>query len=451
MRSIRLVAPLLLLALLLGCPPSRPKHATLADATKAATTARDAAKKARDEKDPKAAARAAEDAADALAQAEALVPAAASTATVGSTEDALAPARRAARDAKHLAEETAERAALEATLGGLKAGAYRKVRHVALTGSFKALAEAARQADARGLEALHPTVKQAALDAAHWAETCCGRRPKPDGTPDWKGIAGDLETMAAAPPPPELGALLAIGFFALGRTNLALIEAEALEPQKVKDPVERLGLHLLRGLIRSATGHKRLAILEVEEGLSSIQGGAGPAFEPIAGVQVGAAEVLGGLHLLLAVIYGHQKDWPACDREVALALRDWPDNPVAAFITGERLLASGEKQKAAESLESAAKGEGPDAEWLAAHLAQRARDIRDGKADAQDGLLLGDPVFLGKLALHALWNAAEKSDAAARAKAQVQRGQTFCADLVKQLPGQGESDVAPVATPAATR
>ncbi len=52
----RLVAPLLLLALLVGCPRSRPRHATLADATKAAVAARDAAKAARDAKRPKEAA-----------------------------------------------------------------------------------------------------------------------------------------------------------------------------------------------------------------------------------------------------------------------------------------------------------------------------------------------------------------------------------------------------------
>lgn len=444
MRSIRLLAPLLALLLLLGCPRSRPTHATLADASKATLAARDAAKAARDRNEPKAAALAAEDAADCLEQAERL---AAATASVG-TADAPAPlqeARRAAREAKHLAEEAAERERLEAALSGFKATAYRGVRAVAITGTFKGLAEASRQADARGLDALHPQVKQAALDAARWAETTNGRKPRADGAPDWKGIATDMDALAAAPPP-AIGIVLTVGFFALGRTNLALIEAEALEPEKEQDPTNRLALHLLRGFVRSSTGHKRLAILEVEAGLASIQGKDVTLVKDVAGAEVGAAEVLGGLHLLLAVIYGHQKDWAACDREVALALRDWPDNPVAAFVTGERLLASGDKQRAAESLEAAVKGEGEEAEWLAARLAQRARDIRDGKADADDGLLLGDPVFLGKLAAHALWKAAEKSDAAARAKVQVEKARTFCDDLVKKLPGQGEADVAPVTT-----
>lgn len=46
------VAPLLLLALLAGCPRSRPKYASVDDARAAALSARDAALAARDARDP---------------------------------------------------------------------------------------------------------------------------------------------------------------------------------------------------------------------------------------------------------------------------------------------------------------------------------------------------------------------------------------------------------------
>lgn len=435
-----------LLALLAGCPEPLPRYAALPDARAGVLAAREAAAKARDAKDLDAANRARDLAVDGLAQAEAL----SGTAAVASgTSDPLGDLRKAAREAKELAQETDERIRLEAQLAGFKAEAYRKVRDVAIQGSFTGLGLAARQAEQRGLDGLPPEVRDAALNAAAWADSVGGRKAKPDGSPDWAAIAADMDRLAAAPPG-EIGLTLAIGFALIGKSGLSLLETEAIDPTKATDPTERLALHLLRGFVRNSNGYRRLAVIEVETGMLDMglqrdehgKIGAGP-------IALTGAEVVGGIHLLLAIIYSNEKDWRATDRELALAVAAWPENPAATFITGERLLASGEKEKAAESLEGAVKGQGEDAEWVAARMAERARAIRDGTADA-DGGLVGNPRFMARMAVYALWKAAERSPPAARAKAEVERARHFCADLLGRLPGSGgdgeEAGVAAVET-----
>lgn len=420
---MRVLLVVLVGLLLVGCPRSRPTFATLADARAATLAQRDAAKAAREKKDPAAALEAADAAEHALKQAEALGAA---------TPDALPEVRRAAREARQVAQETDERVKLEAQLGGLKARAYREVRGVALTAGFKGLAYAAREADARGLDALPEAVRESAKTAADWA----GRK-KPDGTPDWKAVAADMDAHAAAPPK-EIGVTLALGFFALGKTGLALVETEALDPAAVADPRDRLALQLLRALVKNGNGYRRLALLEVDAALNESGLRRDPDLAKSTGlpVQVTGAEVIGGAHLALGAFYLHEKDYAAADRELALAIQAWPENPAAEFITGERLLASGDRQKAAESLEAAARGQGEDAEWLAAKLSARARAIRDGQADPEDGFV-NDPALLAQVALRALWRAAERSDEAAQVKAEVERARAFCAGLLEHLPGMG--------------
>lgn len=441
-RPVVVFATSVLLLAVGGCPRSHPRYATVSDARAAAVSARDAALAARDARDASAALEAAERAVDALAQAEALSGPAPVTSSLVPGDDALRDLRRAAREAREVAQETDERVRLEADLSGLKAKAYREVRAVALSATFKGLAAAAREADTRGLDALPPAGRDAALSAASWAATTTGRPARADGSPDWAGIATDMDALAAAPPR-AIGVSLAIGFAVLGKHGLALLESEALDPAAIDDPAERLAIHVLRCFVRNSAGYRRLALLELDGALAAAgrhEGvlGAGP-------VALKGGEVIGGAHLLLAVFYLHEKDHAAGDRELALALQAWPDNPVSEFLTGERLLASGERERAADSLEQSMRGEGEDAEWLAAQVAARARAIRDGEADPDDGLI-GDPAFLTRVALHALWKAAERSPEAARARAQVERGRAFCRDLLAHLPGLADEPTADAAT-----
>lgn len=434
MNARRLGGVLLALALA-GCPDSQPQYATVDEARAAVVAARDSARAAREAKDPETALAAAERAGQAFAVVEASAP-----------DAATVELRAALREAKGLAQETDERARLEAQLAGLKARAYRSVRGAALTATFKGLALAAREADARGVDALPEPVRDAALQAATWAESVNGRAPKADGSKDWKGIAADMDALAATPPV-AVGVTLGVGFTALGKTGLALFETEALDLSAVADPTTRLSLHLLRGFARNNAGYKRLAVLEVEAGLDGL-GLLRDANGTIGGgpVELTADEVIGSVHLFLAVVYLDQKDYAAADRELALAVVAWPDNPVSTYLTGELQLATGERQRAAESLEASAKGSGEDAEWLAARIAARTRAIRDGEEDAEAGLV-GDPVFLTRLALTALWKAADRSPQAGRARAEVERARAFCGDLLGQLPGFGEDaggDTAPV-------
>ena len=91
------------------------------------------------------------------------------------------------------------------------------------------------------------------------------------------------------------------------------------------------------------------------------------------------------LHLLLAASHLQEKDYAAADRELGRAIRIDPNNPVAVFLTGERLLADGQREAAAESLEKAAAG--TQHAWVAEAIAQRVRQLRDSSAPAE-------PVFL---------------------------------------------------------
>lgn len=433
-RRVRVLAALALSGLLLGCPKPLPRYPNAAEARTGLLAARDAARAARDAQDLDAASRAAELATDALAQSEAFTGAAAVDSAT------LLELRRAEREARELAQETDERLRLASQLAGLKASAWRGARGAAVGATFQGLALAARQADQRGLDALPEQVRRTALQAAALAESACGRPPAPEGTPDWAAIAGDMERLAAAPPA-ELGITLTVGFALCGRTGLALVESEALDPTRRSDPSERLALHLLRGLVRDLNGYRRLAVLEVEDGLRAVQGtdalGAG-------GVELSASEVLGGVHLLLAIVHLQEEQYADADRELALALAAWPENPAAEFLTGERLLASGQREQAAQSLERCAQGKGEDAEWLAERLAARARAIRDGQDEAEGGLI-GDPVWLTRLALHALWSAGARSREAAQARAQVAQARAFCGDLLAHVPGLGgDAEAAPV-------
>jgi hypothetical protein len=330
----------------------------------------------------------------------------------------LLESERAARTARHWAQLAEEEYQLEKTLGSLKAKAYRGGRKLALKGAFKGLSLAADQAARKGIQNLPQRGQDAAQMAAELAASFAGRKPLADGSPDWAGIAKDMNGFSKKPPE-NLSLYLGAAFFLLGRGKLALYELHDLDTTKL-DEKEKLvhGVGLV--LVYRANGWTRLSIRQVERMLE-VEG----EYKP---------EVQAGLYLLSAALFVVDKDYQRADMEVARALKADPNNPVAVFITGERLAASGEWEKAADSLEKSAKEAAGD-EWLAKQISERARRVRDSKG--ADEPLLYDKKFMARIVLHYLAEAAKESEAVREVLSWIESAKKFGADLLGKLPGGG--------------
>lgn len=172
-------------------------------------------------------------------------------------------------------------------------------------------------------------------------------------------------------PPQIFSALFALAFLLAGRNQLALYEIEMVGPEAAKTPDEKSAYHVLRGVTLSMNGLPNLGAEQMEKGVA-----AGNQDAKKVGPQWLAA-----VHMLLAWNYISQRELKKADLEIVRATQAWPDNPVAVFLTGERLAADGQYEEAADSLEKATKG--TKHEWLAKKLSARAREVRDKKGAAE--------------------------------------------------------------------
>lgn len=387
----------LLLTAVASCSEDLP--GTLPELQEVAVQARDEAVAARGRKDPKGAAVAADRAAAALTAAEKL--------GEGPETGAIRLASRAARLAAGLADEEKKHAD---AVGSLKARGYRAARSVALTGLFKGLALAADQAAKGKLDELPEAVRSSAVQAARIS----GRLPLQDGSTDWPGVSADLQAMAAAPPV-ETGLYLAVAFALLGQTDLGLVEISAIDAAAL-DKSDLPVFFVVRHFLTSTKQWNLLAAEQVG------------AFQAEA---KGAPELIAGLHLYLAYAAIKEKDYERADAQISQSLVLWPNNPVAVYLTGERLAADGRAEAAAESLEKATAG--TDQEELSRKLAQRARDLRDGKAEGK--ALFADPAFVTEVALHLLAQAAKRSPEAKKAIEWVESARAFGGKVLGAIPG----------------
>mgnify|MGYP001065722657 CR=1 FL=1 len=424
MRRYRIVLPVVLL-LAAGCGRDEPQTpSALRDAVCAA---RDEARAAETKVDHKAADRAADRAEKYAARLKKLAE---------GGEDAAAEARKllaetdaAAREARHFAELAAEGHELKSKVGGLKARAYRAGRSVAVKGFFVALSLAADQAAKKGVDQLPEELRGAALTSAGLAAELAGRKPLKDGSPDWAGIAADMDAFATKPPRETAIFLTAIFFFS-GRSSLALYEIEAFDRSQLANAEERALFHVARAFVYRSNGFGLLAIREIETAA-----GAGGRYDP---------QTQAGLHLASGLLFLWQKDYRSADRELGRALKADPNNPLAVYLTGERLLASGEWEKAAECLEAeAGAGEGG---WLAKRVAARARQIRDAKGGAQP--LIFDKKFVSALILEFLTRAAARSETGRKLKSWADWARASADPLLKLLPGTGSGKEEEPADPA---
>ena len=445
---------LLAAALLVGCPskPDLPTFKSVAECQAQADANLEAAKAARTEKDLDAAKAAAIQAEDALRQAQDLTPQQPSPlpsadATPGATptireptpeelarETALRQVARTARATRRNAMAVDEEERRDAKLNGLVAKTYRKGSGVALQGLFLGLGKAAEQAIGKDVEELPENVRGAAKQAAKLASDLTGRQPLPDGEPDWEGIASDMRALSEEPSP-RTHLSLAAGFLILKRDRLALYEIHQVKPEGLPGgDAERALFLTLKGIIYRMNGYPILA---------------GETFESVSTLEelaVTGPELVAGIHLLLMAYNLKQKEYTKADEHLVRAIKAWPENPIATYLTGEQQLANGEVELAKDSFEKAALG--TDAEWLSKELKVRVKDIQDGK---QTEALFTDLGFMRKLLFHYLALAAKRSPEAKQIQDQLDRAQAFgtrtLEEFKEKIPGFGQGEDAAEAEP----
>ena len=388
-----------------------------------ARQAREEAKSAQAKPDAKAARKAADSAAVAVKQIEKILPA-----YTPEIVQSYIGAKQFAAEANEVAALAEEQAYLADRLASWKLRSYRAGRSLALRGVCEGLALAADAAVKAPMASLPEPVQKSALFAADLDKSLTGRVPLPSGAPNWPAIAGDLRGIGAAPPP-VLNDFLAVGYLLSANDDLALAEIEAVDSAKLPDATARGLHHILRGITYRLHNLPRLAQREFEAATAE-----GLRDDPM------PAEYQGLLHLYLAYEHLSKKEYTKADLEAARAMRAWPNNPLAVFLTGERLLADGKPEQAAESLEAAVAGTKYD--WLAAAVAQRAREIRDSKGPAKP--LVSDSAFMAKLMLYTLTRSAAES---APAKT-LQQWSTSAQEFIQRLVPGGAATVPASSSPA---
>jgi len=396
-----------------GCRPGLPE--TVPELDQVVSSARDKAKQARQEKNPKTAKAAAKRAERAVSKLKQVIE---STETP-SDEDKKTQrsAVRTAQEARRFANLAQEDEQLDDAVGSWKAKGYRTTRTLAWKGAFKGLGLAANQVKDKNLDTVSPSVKESAQLAAGLAEGLTGRKRLADGKPDFSGIATDMNALASSDPPARHSMFLALAFLVAGRNNLALYEIESAKLQDIPAGDSRLHFQLLHAVIYSMNDMQHLAVEKIEQ-IPKVDRGEGE-------------ELLAGIHLVLAFFHMKEKNYPAADRELVRSIQIWPNNSVSVFLTGEKLAATGEYEKAANSLQAMAKN--ADQKWFAKRIAERARQLRDDKAGGQS--LIHDKRFLARVAMEFIWANAEKTESGAEVKKMVDNAQGFGKHILGFLPG----------------
>ncbi len=329
-------------------------------------------------------------------------------------------AEAAASEARYYAELAEEEKQRADALASWKARIYKTARVTAVQTTTRSLIAAAEEAGRHDPESLPEQLQVSAEIAADMANQLTGRQPLANGQPDWKGIVKDLKAMNKDISQ-HTSQFLALTHLISGQPKFALYEIEMVDPQNQKTHDEQLYFHLLKGTVYSMNDWQHLAVLEVEN--ISTDG------------EESSEELMASVHLMLAYLFLRGNDLERADRETVRAMQIWPNNPVSVFLTGERLAASGEHEKAADSLEKHAKTSRQ--KWFAKRVSQRARALRDTPGKGQT--LIHDSAFMREVVLNYFLVAAEESPAAARIKRQMDSAVNFGNRLLKHLPGNRDA------------
>jgi len=383
-----------------------------------AVAAEKAAQSALSRNDPKAARRAADDAGKAARQLQKL--AEADGPSREERQRLFQQAQVAARLAREHAGLALERRQRQDKLSGLKVRTYQKARSLIFTTVLPPMAAAAGKAAKVGTNELTAIERPLAQHSWKLASILCARPQLSDGAPDWAGAASDLRSWSTNQTL-EFKAFLALVFVMLGQSDFALAELESVDPANLQSTNALAIYHGGRALLYALQGWNQLAAPEAE------------AFEKQAQIidgPVNGQQLVAMFHAFTACDAFTKRDFLKMDAAVAQSIRAWPDNPLAAYLTGEKLAANGEWEKAAVSLE--ARAAGTEDEWIAQRLAQRARDLRDGKGTTK--ALVLDTRFLAQLAVHATVKTARNSAAGKRLGEFVEGAKTFGQQLRERVP-----------------
>jgi hypothetical protein len=305
--------------------------------------------------------------------------------------------RAAAGSARTYAQLADEERQSRERLASLKLKAYRGARATLCDYGFAGLSPAAEHFAGAGSNSLSSAEQQMAMLAWSVIKLVEDVPPTTNGAPDWGHVAADLRAWSKDPPP-GLGMFLAAAFALNGLTDFALSELESVAPSSLSTTNARALYHLERSVLFAVHGWDRTAARELDQALR---------FAPEGWNGLGSTQAVALIHVWRAGAALQRKDLLGADREIAIAIKVWPDSPVMAFITGETMAANGQWAKAADSLE--ARAADTRQAWLAKRLAQRARELRDTQGTAPP--LFSDPAFVMELAIHVLAKSA--SDLAA--------------------------------------
>ncbi|MDF1666195.1 MAG: hypothetical protein P1V97_30845, partial [Planctomycetota bacterium] len=276
---------------------------------------------------------------------------------------------------------TEEEHRLNKLVNGWQGKIYGKARNLVIKNAFLASAKAAEQAAERDLKVMPESVQNLAKRGCGLLASLGG----PDGeapnlNPDWVKVAKTLKDNAEDQPT-SFHVSLALGYTLSVHQKLALIELELVDISKLSED-ELFRYRFFHGLLLSFNDFPELAALELNE-LAKAEG-----------QQQISKEALAVLHLALAAHCFKSLQIERGERNLTRAMRLWPNNPLAVFVTGEKLAANGDVEKAAISLETVAKN--TKAEWLANLLTKRARTLRDSGGEAS--ALVSDSTFLRDVA-----------------------------------------------------
>jgi len=415
---IPLYLTMVLSLLLVGC--SKTPEALLEQAV----AAEKAAKVALSQDDSRAAQRAADKAEEAVRRLKKLAEA------EGPNRDErqrqIQQAQVAARLARGHADLALERKQRQETLTGLKVRTYQKARALIFSTVLPQMAAATEKAGELGTNKLTAIEAPLAHHAWKLVSVLCDRPQRPDGTPDWAGAASDLRGWSTNQTV-EFKAFLALAFFALGQSDFALAELESVDPTTLQGTNALAIYHGGRAMLYALRGWNQLAAPEAEAFGKQAQ---------ISNTPLEGKQFVAMFHMFTAYDAFTKREFVKMDAALAQSIRAWPDNPLAIYLTGEKLAATGEWEKAADSL--AARAAGTEDEWIAQRLAQRARDLRDGKGSAK--ALVLDARFLVEFAAHATAKTARNSAAGKKLSEWLEGAKAFGQELRSSVPFIGATE-----------
>ena len=388
-----------------------------------ALTAEKTSETARANKDSKAARRAANSARSAADRLAKLAKASPEDANLKLASPKAELAAQAARKHADIAQEEYEhRAAMESWSATL----YLKSRPVMVRTLLQQLAAAADAAGKIDTNKTPAIVSTLANESWEVLELLDAARRLPDGSRDWAGASAQFSKWSTNQPV-EFRGFLSLALLSLGQTSFALAEFETIDLKTVEGTNAVTWYRLGRTILYAWQGWNHRAAQEASLYCDD------PSIAKEAGQSLVAF-----VHTLSAYEAGRKGRFVEMDAEIAQVIRAWPDSPWVVYLTGEKLAANGEWEKAASSLEASAAG--TKDEWVAKKLADRARELRDGKGSTKAFAL--EARFLIPFLARAASEQFEGSEAQKKLAQAVEQAKNFGKNLGEQLPLVGGDDSA---------